>query len=60
MRLGRIDDREVMKVETLAKRRQRTIRRVKEQLRKFLADRGKNQIENITDYYDWIELPKEV
>lgn len=46
-------------METLAKRRQRTIRRVKEQLRKFLADRGKSQIENITDYYDWLELPKE-
>ena len=45
-------------METLAKRRQRTIRRVREILKKFLADRGKTQIENITDYYDWIELPK--
>jgi hypothetical protein len=52
--------REVIKVETSAERRQRTIRRVKEQLRLFLANRNKKQIENITDYYDWIELPKEV
>jgi len=43
---------------TLQKRRLRTIRRVKKLLTDFLASRGKTQIENITDYYDWLEVPK--
>lgn len=47
-------------METLAKRRQRTIRRTLDLLKKFLADRGKAQVENMTDYYDWLELPKTV
>jgi hypothetical protein len=46
-------------METLAKRRQRTISRNMNLLKMFLQSRGKTVIENITDYYDWLELPKE-
>lgn len=46
-------------METLAKRRQRAINRNLTRFKKFLRDRGKTILENITDYYDWIELPKE-
>lgn len=45
-------------METLAKRRQRTIHRNMKRLKEFLHARGKSVIENITDYYDWLELPK--
>jgi hypothetical protein len=45
-------------METLAKRRQRTIKHHLDLLKSFLASRGKTQIENMNDYFDWLALPK--
>lgn len=46
-------------METMAKRRQKIIKETLKDYREFFQARGKEQIENMTDYYDWLSHRRE-